>query len=489
MSMDDGTQAKILIVDDKAENLHVMKRILSDLPVDCYFASSGKEALGLLLRHEYALAILDVQMPEIDGFELAELINNNQETEQIPIIFVTANYRDHAHMEKGYYVGAVDYLIKPFNSEMLLAKVKIFVKLYQQKLAANKILKQQAFILNEVTDGWWEWDLNSQVIFYSDQFKKTLGYEPHELPNKISTWQDLVNQEDLNNSNQLLNEHLAQGTPYQLTLRFRHREGHTVWMLCRGVCVPLSEEKRYKMIGTYTDITEIKSLEMQLLRSNKDLEQFAYITSHDLRAPLRGIESLIAWIEEDMENTFDEHIQGYFNKLKNRVGRMDSLINGILNYSRIGRENKEKSEIKLNELLENAIDLLGVPAHCHIHVQENLPSVWANDTQLRQVFTNLIGNAIKYHDKEEIQIQIRYEEKLSVHQFCVADNGPGIEAEYHEKIFTLFQTLQSRDKVESTGVGLTVVKKIIELYGGSIWLESVFGEGCQFYFTWPKKEI
>ena len=476
----------ILIVDDQVANLQVMRRVLSDLPAKCHYVQSGLEALSLLVRHDFALAILDVQMPQMDGFELAELMNNNADTDQVPIIFVTAISKEEAFVEKGYFVGAVDYLFKPFKPELLLAKIKIFLRLHKQKLIANKLLAQQSFILDEINDGWWEWELGSASFFYSDKFKKILGYADHELANKLSTWQDLVNQEDLIHSNQQLEAHLKQGEPYQVTLRFRHREGHAIWMLCRGVCVQSQEGRITKMIGTFTDITPIKTLEYRLIESNQELEQFAYITSHDLRAPLRGIESLINWIEEDATTPFDGTIQTHFDKLKRRVQRMDNLINGILSYSRVSEGGNEKTAIDVNLLLTNVVDLLHVPANCELTMQSDFPVIYANDVQLKQVFSNLIGNAIKYHDKDQMKIHIGYVDNANEHLFWVSDNGPGIDPIYFDQIFQLFKTLQSRDKVESTGVGLTIVKKIIEVNGGRIWLESSIHEGARFYFTWPK---
>jgi signal transduction histidine kinase len=165
---------------------------------------------------------------------------------------------------------------------------------------------------------------------------------------------------------------------------------------------------------------------------------------------------------------------------------MNELINGILQYSRIGRVEEEKSEVDLNHLVCDVIDLISPPLNIQIEIQDKLPTVMGEMTRLEQVFQNLISNAVKYMDKPEGKIKIGCTSENRDWQFRVADNGPGIEKKYHDKIFQIFQTLAPRDECESTGIGLTVVKKIVETFGGKIWLESDLGAGSTFYFTLPK---
>ncbi len=481
--------AKILIVDDKPENLQVMKRILVDLSAELYLVDSGEKALQFITRHTFALAILDVQMPIMNGFELAELMRSNVESKLIPIIFVTAISKDDKYVKQGYYVGAVDYLFKPFDPDLLIAKAKIFLELYQQKLQAKNIEERQHFILNEVADGWWEWLMGTEHFFYNDKFKKHLGYNPSELKNTLSAWQDLVDQDDLQKNNKTLKAYINQKKPYQITLRFRHKEGHVLWIYCKGVMINDLDANNMRMIGTYTDITPLKELEQTLRKSNQDLEQFAYITSHDLRAPLRAIEKLSEWISSSKENTLSEASKEYFNKLISRVHRMDNLINGILSYSKLGANAEKKEMINLSKVLTNTIELLQPPENCSISIPRQLPDICGEKTQIAQVFSNLINNAIKYSDKDEIKIKISYLEEKRYYLFLIEDNGPGIDEQYHEQVFTMFQTLQPRDKIESTGVGLTLVKKIVELNGGMIWIGNELTTGTIFKFTWPKNRI
>jgi len=224
----------------------------------------------------------------------------------------------------------------------------------------------------------------------------------------------------------------------------------------------------------------------QLECVNKELKDFAYVVSHDLKAPLRGIKTLAEWIATDQADRLDDEGQEQLRLLLGRVDRMHALIDGILQYSRVGRVNEEKERVDLGALVPQIVDLLAPPEHIHITIGDELPVIESERTRITQVFQNLLSNAIKYMDKPQGRITVGCREDEECWTFNVSDNGPGIDAKHHERIFQLFQTLVPRDQYESTGIGLTLVKKIVELYGGRIWIESQVGEGCSFYFTLPK---
>lgn len=243
------------------------------------------------------------------------------------------------------------------------------------------------------------------------------------------------------------------------------------------------------------DVTERKLAErrqQQLLSDiehvNHELKDFAYIVSHDLKAPLRSIGSLANWITADYADKFDEEGKEQMGLITLRVKRMHALIEGVLQYSRVGRIKEEKVEIDLNELLKEVIDMLAPPEHIQISVENELPVILSEKTRVRQIFQNLLSNAIKYMDKHQGKIKVGYSDDHEYWRFSVSDNGPGIEERYFEKIFQLFQTLKPIDESESTGIGLTIVKKIIDMYGGKIWLESKPGYGTTFFFTLPKHQ-
>jgi signal transduction histidine kinase len=224
----------------------------------------------------------------------------------------------------------------------------------------------------------------------------------------------------------------------------------------------------------------------ELKRKNEDLNQFAYVVSHDLKAPLRGIQTVMNWIEEDIGDGLDPKTKEYHEIIKGRLVRMENLISAILDLSRLGRKKWELEIVDVEKLVAEAIDNMSATKNMHFHFVGKLPVLHTEKVLLQQVFTNLISNAIKYHNKNEGNIEISCEELEDSFKFGVKDDGPGIDRAYHKKIFEVFQTLHERDAMESTGIGLSIVKKIIEEKGGNIELESELGQGCAFYFTWPK---
>ncbi|MBF9220008.1 sensor histidine kinase [Hymenobacter ruricola] len=227
----------------------------------------------------------------------------------------------------------------------------------------------------------------------------------------------------------------------------------------------------------------------QLENRNQELDQFAYVVSHDLKAPLRGIESASRWIEEDMgPDQLPPHIREFLGLMRQRVHRMEKLITGILDLARIGRVAQANETVFVRTLLREVVDTLNPPPGFKVELPFFLPTLTTNAVQLQQVFTNLISNALKYHDHPETgTVHISCDDAGDFYLFSVADDGPGIAPEYHDRIFVIFQTLTERDTLESTGVGLAIVKKIVERQGGRIGVKSAEGQGAKFVFTWPKQ--
>jgi two-component system sensor histidine kinase/response regulator len=355
----------ILIVDDRPENLISLASVIEQDGRDIIKAHSGNEALKIALENEIAIILLDVQMPDMDGFEVARLLKENSRTKDIAILFVTALSKDEKYTMQGYEEGAVDYLQKPLEINLVKAKINVFEKLYRQRI-------------------------------------------------------------------------------------------------------------------------ELRESNERLINSNKQLDEFVYIVSHDLKAPLRGLTSLCTFLEEELGKQIKPEVVDLVNMIKSRTGRMQSLIDGILQYSRMANTIGEKEWVSTNELINNIIDLLNPSKNIKFDVQDNLPLIFTERIKLHEVFQNLLSNSIKYNNKNEGVISIRCHLYPHFYEFIVQDNGCGIKREHYEKIFGIFQTLLPKDKSESTGIGLTIVKKIIEMQQGEISVESEFGVGSTFKFTWMK---
>ncbi|MBW8042524.1 MAG: PAS domain S-box protein [Planctomycetes bacterium] len=288
-------------------------------------------------------------------------------------------------------------------------------------------------------------------------------------------------------------EELKLKTDLVIESRHRHKDA-TTFCVETSLKLVKHENKDY-IIGAARDITERKQVEQrqaellqQVENINQELKDFAYIVSHDLKAPLRGIKTLAEWISTDYADKLDEQGKEQLNMLSSRVQRMHNLIDGVLQYSKVGREKVEGVRVNLNKLVSEVIDMLAPPENIEITVENELPVIECEETRIIQVFENLLSNAMKYMDKPQGRISIGCVRENDFWKFSVTDNGPGIEEKHLERIFQIFQTLSPRDEYESTGVGLAVVKKIVELYGGNIWVESKPGEGSTFYFTLPNSE-
>jgi PAS domain S-box-containing protein len=273
-----------------------------------------------------------------------------------------------------------------------------------------------------------------------------------------------------------------------------HADGTTHWLTTTKVPLLREDGGCDRLLAVATDITERRQAEekqsrliQKLSDVNQELRDFAYVISHDLKAPLRAIQTIADWLRADYADRLDAEGKEHLTLLTNRVNRMQSLIDGVLQYSRIGRTEQGTVPVDLGRVVPEIIENLDAPEHIALRIESDLPTVDADPTRITQVFQNLLSNAIKYMDKPQGDIVIGCTEEGNFWRFRVSDNGPGIEAKDFERIFKLFQTLTRRDDSESTGIGLTIAKKIVELYGGRIWVESEVGQGTTFFFTFPKR--
>lgn len=262
------------------------------------------------------------------------------------------------------------------------------------------------------------------------------------------------------------------------------------WSLKTQVNLKTKElKKSYDDIQALNEHLEQRVLERteEINAINQELRDFAYIVSHDLKAPLRGISQVAKWLSEDEGLQFTDENRELMNLLLNRVHRMDNLITGILAYSKASRTTNFDSCIQLGEVLNRILGAMAIPATTQVRVQEHMPHILGSEVRIEEVFQNLINNAVQHVDPASGVIEIGFIEEPLVWKFWVKDNGVGIEEKYFDKIFGMFQTLEAKDNKESTGIGLTIVKKIVELHSGKIWVESELGHGTTFFFTLAKR--
>ena len=222
-----------------------------------------------------------------------------------------------------------------------------------------------------------------------------------------------------------------------------------------------------------------------LEKRNHELDQFAYVASHDLKAPLRGVTTIVKWIEDELAAELSPPLRTYLDQIKGRLTRLEDLINGLLAYARVGRTAQSREAVNVQQLLTAVADLV-VPPDFTLRISPDMPTFETDRLSLQQVFTNLLSNAVKYHQRGAGHLEVTCRDVGRYYEFRVQDDGPGISPEYHQKIFLLFQTLRDRHTAESTGIGLSIVQKIINEQQGTIRVESAVGQGAGFIFTWPK---
>ena len=342
-------------------------------------------------------------------------------------------------------------------------------------------------------------------------------------------WAEGVHPDDLPRCFDIYVSNFDRRLPFEMEYRLRRYDGAYRWIFDRGVPYADDRGEFLGYIGSCVDVTdrreaeqrgrdlaaeraaheeaEKKKAELQQINAQledavadaeraraateeafRELDQFAYVASHDLKAPLRGIANLAQWVQDDSADKLAPESAEHLRLLQGRVHRMEALIDGMLAYSRAGRRLTAAETLDTGALVHEVVELLAPPDGTTIVVQDVLPTLVAERVPLQQVFLNLIGNAVKYAGaaRTDPVIRVTCRESADTCEFAVTDNGPGIAPEFHERIWGVFQTLEARDKVEGTGIGLSVVKKIVETRGGNVSVESAPGNGATFRFSWPR---
>lgn len=359
-------------------------------------------------------------------------------------------------------------------------------------------------VTEATSDAIWDWNINDKTLYWGDGFKKLFGYDVAQNPPTVRSWKERVHPEDLRYAKESLDQVLQSKTNNWISeYRYRKEDRSYATVIDRGVVIRQADGKPIRMVGAMTDITERKNQEAQLLalneslqiyaneleRSNEELEQFAFITSHDLQEPLRMISSFMDQLKRKYGGQLDEKAHQYIHFASDGAKRMKQIILDLLDYSRAGKPDESIEKVDLNQILSEFKLLrrkIISEKSISISVSE-LPVIYSYRVAITQVFHSLLDNAIKY-SKVGIapHIVITATENKEEWKLAIKDNGIGIDPQFHDKIFILFQRLHNRNEFDGTGIGLSIAKKQVEFLGGKIGLESRPGEGSTFYFTLPK---
>ena len=382
--------------------------------------------------------------------------------------------------------------------------------LYQQREMLEQTNQRMLIILEAVTDGYWDWDIINHTEYFSPKFKEMLGYQDHELANVPETWMELIHPEDLKQALSNFRKHCDDPShPYYQEVRYQHKDGHLVHIMCKGVGLWNEEGEMIRMVGSHTDITPLKQVEERLLAANKEIRehaalaedkaqqleaanqqfrQFAYAASHDLQEPLRVIQGYARLINK-MNLNIDQDANNYIQNMASGARRMEAMIDGLLIYSRIARDDSAFVDVDMGSVFHDTLKSLEqkiVENEAQV-TADILPTVLGINSQLQQLLQNLISNAIKFRNPQTPpQIHISTAEQDDIYTFKICDNGIGIDSKQYDRVFELFKQLHPQGIYSGQGVGLALCKQIIERHGGRIWVESEPGVGTCFYFTLRK---
>ena len=421
--------ANILLVDDRPDKSLAMQTVLADLGQNVVKASSGKAALRCLLETDFAVILLDVNMPGLDGFETAHLIRQRQSTEHTPIIFVTGISDTETHVNRGYSLGAVDYILTPVLPDVLRTKVSVFVELFKK----NRLLQRQAERLRLAHD---------QLEMRVQERTLELAAANHKLLLEVTERQR------------------AEDSVRRINAALEHR---------------------------------VRDRTAELAAANQELEAFTYSVAHDLQAPLRNILSYTELLmQAEDASQFPEQIALYLQRIAVRGKYMGQLITGLLNLSLIGKQGLVCQPVDLNGIVEEVIASLKTETdgRCIEWKTQALPTKECDASLMKQVFANLLSNAVKYtQPRSQALIEVGQLKADGETAIFVRDNGVGFDMKYAGKLFGVFQRLHPAEAFVGTGVGLATVARIIQRHGGRIWADAVENKGAAFYFTIGRERV
>lgn len=484
--MYDSQNIRVLVVDDNSAGLYSTSRVLRAVGFEVLEAASGAQALNVAKNHMPDVVLLDVKLPDISGFEVCRRIKENKATSIIPVIHLSATYMDSESQVQGLEGGADAYLTHPTEPKVLIATIHAVLRIRQAegKLHTAAIKWQTTF--DTINDSVCLINADGRINQSNKAFKNIFNYSDLDINGKMLSeiakeFENYTPEFFRNIYENMINDLKAE-------LCFRDQ-----WFLISVDSIKNENGIYSGSVFKMTDISSQKKFEDQLRktmneleRSNKELEQFAFIASHDLQEPLRMISVHLQLIEKKLKGKLDDGTARNINFAVEGSQRMHNLITDLLEYSRVATKAANFSTVDLNSVMNNVLMnlQLGIEANSATINYEKLPEIRGDEIQLNQLFQNLIANALKFRSAENPFIQITVKERQEEWLFSVSDNGVGIEPQYYEKIFIIFQRLQQN--YPGTGIGLAICKKIVERHKGNIWVEQTNKKGTTISFTISK---
>lgn len=495
----------------------VIKRSLNEIfmfdaqDLKFQFVNEGAlKNLGYSLSEITELTPLDIK-PEHDQETFSKLLEILKESDDKKIKFETVHRRkDGSNYDVEVHLQLVHYQ----EGEIYLAVINDITERNENQRRLNQSLNDLRNVQERLElsiegswSGLWDWNLQTDELFFSSRFKRLLGYEPHEFEDNFQSFYNAIHRSDRRRVLQAITDSLDNIRPFDITYRLQLKDGHYRWFIARASVLFSEEKVPLRMAGSIADIDERVQAELQLENMNrnlekmvdertaelqvinKELESFSYSVSHDLRTPLRAISGFAKILAVKAKDNLDEEQQKFLKVIRDNVTSMDQLIEDLLGYAKMGRANVSIKQIDMHRLVNEVLDEILDPEEADkviIRVEE-LPKIKADRELMKRVWSNLISNAIKFSsEKEQPEIKISANNKKDEVVYCVKDNGAGFNMRYANKLFSIFKRLHTQKEFPGTGVGLAIVQRIILKHGGEVWAESKPNKGATFSFSIPK---
>jgi PAS domain S-box-containing protein len=495
---------RALIIEDSEDDALLLVRLLRQAGYDVIFrrVQSEPEMMVALKSESWDIVLSDHNMPGFSSRRALELVR--QRGGDIPFIIISGMIGEDAAVE-AMRAGAQDYIMKGHLARLVPAIQRELheAQMRRDRNRAGEVMQEALRVSEEHARlalragqmAAWEYVLPDGDSIWNEEHYRMLGYAPGSIKPAYEAWIARIHPSDRVGVEAHFQRSLREGGEYTDEFRVLCPDGTVHWVEARGLTERVAGGRYMHSCGVMLDVTVRKQTEDELRRTieqlghaNMDLEQFAYITSHDLQEPLRMVSAFIGLLRDDYQGKLDVKADEYIAFALEGALRMQALIKDLLEYSRIGARMKD---VVLTDVKES---LLAALANLKMAIEESqaritlhpLPMVMADGLQLTMVFQNLVGNAIKYRQPHVTpEIDIKAEKEEGEWRFTIRDNGIGIDPQCYGKLFKVFQRLHTRDHYQGTGIGLAICKKIVEGHGGRIWAESAIGQGSSFYFTLP----